>query len=600
MKSTCKGTTARGARCTYTAVTKGYCKIHSKRDVHRARARPRHRPHQGEASTLPGRTREKIAEIKEAVAELVRMYKAAEPSVADRPDAELGDEAIQWAEQYSPPGSLELLEKINRLHEEASKSILEDSGMLDASDPESEIGDAHGPELADAATRGPEIANFAPQDTDAALEDALDKQADSLMNCTGLSNSLQRKDAEKLAVFLNVGHTEESVKTLSKQQLCAIISKELIDTFAFSLCAKNVFDNSTKEQLVEYLNARYGGDRQKLEELTHEELCMVVGATRDPVSWTRSAFEWLKKLPWKHLGVYLAGRMLAGVLVATYTGEEAELYKFLNTLKSKGVPEWVVNKFRHFVDNLKWFGIMFVNAFEFVKLASVWFKDVTPPFVTRWVEKAAKWGANNPVTSTVANLLGLVGFSYAQRGAQNAAIAGGKAAVNKSRQAFQAGKDYYNSNKTAAVNRAYELGESAKAAGMEAASNAKNAAVTRGKQLATTAQRVAVEKGTAAANAAKRAGRAAAKKAAGAAAEAARSAKESAIAQGQNFMLTAQDTVSNIKTAAPGYVPSAVNSAYQVFASHPLIPDPRTVVPDDVNAFQRRLEAVQRKRNKSS
>eukprot|EP00899_Mesostigma_viride_P014864 jgi/Mesvir1/23379/Mv21074-RA.1 len=416
-----------------------------------------------------------------------------------------------------------------------------------------------------------------PVASDAALEDVLDKQADSLMNCTGLSNSLQRKDAEKLAVFLNAGHTEESVKRLSKQELCAIISKELIDTFAFSLCAKNVFDNSTKEQLVTYLHARYGGDRDKLEELTHEELCMVVGATRDPTTWTRSAFEWLKRMPWKYLGLVLAGKMLANLLVASYTGEQAELHRFLDSLKSKGVPDAVTNMFRHLADNLKWFGLLWVNAFDFVRLSTAWFKDFTPPLVSRWVDKAAKWGSNNRVTSTVANALGLIGLSYGLRGAQNAAVAGGKAAVDKSRQAFQAGKDYYNSNKDAAVERAYALGESARAKSADAAWKAKEAAVARGKQIASTAQRVAVEKSAAAKNAAKRAARAAAKK-----------AKDAAIAQGQNFMITAKDTVTALKTAGPNIIPSAVDAA------RGYVSEQRQAIENDMDKkqFQRRMDAV--------
>eukprot|EP00899_Mesostigma_viride_P018556 jgi/Mesvir1/26701/Mv20479-RA.1 len=587
MKSTCKGTTARGASCTYAAASRGYCKIHGRVTRHKPRARPRHRMRQDDfVSAMSSEARSKIDEINEAKAELVSLYRRAERDIdPERTDDELIDEALEWAKQHQPPGTLELVLKIERLRNEAVSSItggpsrevidLDDKSV--ASDSESVSGPFQRHDVIDVDAEPP-------GSSDAALEDQLDKQADSLMNCTGLSNSLQRKDAEKLAVFLNAGHTEESVKQLSKQQLCAVISKELIDTFAFSLCSKNVFDNSTKEQLVTYLHARYGGDRDKLEELTHEELCMVVGATRDPTTWTRSAFEWLKKLPWKQLGVILAGKMLANVLVATYTGEDAALYRFLDTLKSKGVPAPVTKAFRHFVDNLKWFGLLFVNAFDMVRLSTAWFKDFTPPLVSRWVDKAAKWGGNNRVTSTIANALGLVGLSYGLNATQNAAISGGKAVVNKSRQTFQAGKDYYNSNKDAAIERAYALGESARAKSAEAAWKAKEAAVAQGKQLASTAQRVAVEKGVAAKNAAGRAARAAAKKAA-----------DAAIAQGQNFMLTAKDTVTGLKAAGPTIIPSAVNAARGYVAEQ------RKEIENDLDKreFQRRMEAVKTLKKRS-
>eukprot|EP00899_Mesostigma_viride_P018788 jgi/Mesvir1/26910/Mv20637-RA.1 len=533
--------------------------------------------------------RTKIDKINKAKSELVLLYRQAERDIEpERTDDDLIEEAIRWAIHHEPPEALELALKIKRLQKEAVGSIasgLEPTERIDfgdkpdLSDAESENSLLERREIidVDAEESSGSFSPPPPVASDAALEDVLDKQADSLMNCTGLSNSLQRKDAEKLAVFLNAGHTEESVKKLSKQELCAIISKELIDTFAFSLCSKNVFDNSTKEQLVTYLHARYGGDRDKLEELTHEELCMVVGATRDPTTWTRSAFEWLKRMPWKYLGLVLAGKMLANLLVASYTGEEAQLHRFLDSLKSKGVPEAVTNQFRHLADNLKWFGLMWINAFDFVRLSTAWFKDFTPPLVSRWVDKAAKWGSNNRVTSAVANALGLIGLSYGLRGAQNAAVAGGKAAVDKSRQAFQAGKDYYNSNKDAAVERAYALGESARAKSAEAAWKAKEAAVARGKQIASTAQRVAVEKSAAAKNAAKRAARAAAKK-----------AKDAAIAQGQNFMITAKDTVTALKTAGPNIIPSAVDAA------RGYVSEQRQAIENDMDKkqFQRRMDAV--------
>eukprot|EP00899_Mesostigma_viride_P009053 jgi/Mesvir1/18149/Mv09447-RA.1 len=165
---------------------------------------------------------------------------------------------------------------------------------------------------------------------------------ESLMDCAGLSNHLTRREAESLALAANPQHTKETIARLTNEQMCGLLTFEIIDKVAFAACAKSVAESSDKASLVSYLHAVFGISVPHLESFTHQQLCSLVTMTRDPKTWRSKALKAFKKVPWKTLGkitfggVNLLGFIMAQYIVATETGVLEPFFTIMKDLTRKG------------------------------------------------------------------------------------------------------------------------------------------------------------------------------------------------------------------------------------------------------------------------
>eukprot|EP00899_Mesostigma_viride_P001186 jgi/Mesvir1/11068/Mv12677-RA.1 len=195
---------------------------------------------------------------------------------------------------------------------------------------------------------------------------------ESLMDCAGLSNHLTRREAESLALAANPQHTKQTIAQLTNEQMCGLLTFEIIDKVAFAACAKSIHSSTDRASLVSYLHAITNISVQKLESLTKKELCSLVTLTRDPKKWRSNALKAFKKIPWGTVAssVTVVGTLLASFFVATETGVMAPVNKLLLRNKLKG-----------------YFGEKFVDAFlDFIHPV----KPVTDPPAPAVAAKSAK------------------------------------------------------------------------------------------------------------------------------------------------------------------------------------------------------------------
>eukprot|EP00899_Mesostigma_viride_P024904 jgi/Mesvir1/5599/Mv15617-RA.1 len=233
----------------------------------------------------------------------------------------------------------------------------------------------------------------------------------ALVQCMGLAKGLKRQEAEMLAEY--VGNSKETVQAATREELCAMITKDLIEQMAFSVCAQHVKDISTRSKLILFLHAHKGEPLDELESLSHDELCLLVASIQNPEKWTGYIARMMKSLPWKTIGFLATAQLLRYILVSTYTHDDSTVYKFLDKLE-KTAPKSVVDQFRKFIDRVRWMGLLFIDPSDFMRIAGKFLQpvgDAVAPYIPEralnWMKRGAALVGSNKLTRLAAAGVGM-------------------------------------------------------------------------------------------------------------------------------------------------------------------------------------------------
>eukprot|EP00899_Mesostigma_viride_P009234 jgi/Mesvir1/18311/Mv18464-RA.1 len=251
----------------------------------------------------------------------------------------------------------------------------------------------------------------APYRTDEQGAESSGYSPESLVQCMGLAKGLKRREAEQLAI--GVGHDTETVRGAGREELCAMITKDVIEQMAFSVCAQHIKDIYTRNKLILFLHAHKGEPLEELDSLSHDELCLLVASIQNPEKWTGYIARMMKKLPWKTIGFLATAQLLRYILVSTYTHDDSTVYKFLDKLEQK-IPKSAVDQFRKFIDRVRWMGLLFIDPSDFMRIAGKFLQPVgsavapyIPERALNWMKRGAALIGSNRVTQAAAAGVGM-------------------------------------------------------------------------------------------------------------------------------------------------------------------------------------------------